>query len=307
LKQANKMKFQLLATALTMLAGTGALAQVDAARPYSLLYAGSGNSTTYSRDYEFGSASLGAGSSLSTRAIGADATGAPFIQISASTDKTFDSTPSADATLTYSWKITTDNPDDRSPVLVHFHTAGWINSEYGFTPYLKDNYNLNRNYTTLGISAYFGTTTQTVYDQRVYGLQIGALNWGVESVAELPSDFGQQNGGTSHAHGSFSESFDILAVANVQNTIILTAAASYSINDYHNFTQQYSQEHYALNAFIDPIITIDSAYSDRYRIEASTIPTVSVPEPEAGLLLVAGLSLIALTRRVSKLRKLQQH
>jgi hypothetical protein len=296
------MEFKLFVTALAMLAGTGALAQVDAARPYSLLHADtSGTPPIYSRNYDFGSASIGGVSSRATSTIGADASGAPFIRISASTDKTFDGTPSVDATLTYFWKITTDNPNDRSPVLVHFSTTGWIDSEYGFAPYKKDTYNLRRNYTTLGVSAYFDTETQIVEDRRVYGLQLGSLNWGVGRVAEQYSNFTNQNGGESYAHGSFSEEFDILAVANVQNTITLSAYASYFIPDYSQYVKQYSQEHYTLNAFIDPTITIDDVYAGKYKIETSVIPVVGVPEPESWALCVAAGVAFGIRRRTNKL------
>lgn len=95
--------------------------------------------------------------------------------------------------------------------------------------------------------------------------------------------------------GSFSHELDYSIYSGLSNTVIMDASARYA----PGAPYLYNLGSVTMDLFVDPIITIDPAYADRYAVEVSYIPYVPmpVPEPESYLLLLAGLGVIAAVRR----------
>ncbi len=246
-----------------------------------------------------------------TTTIGSNAAGVPFVQFSVSTPDT-ENTPNSYAQLNYSWKVSSNNgSSDR--VLVHISTAGWLDYVYGLTP--DDNfYNLplDRPYSYPGasVTAVFSTnsyidspfTTLLNYDQRAYELgfggNYGGFTWGgigTNITSDKTNHFSIENGGEASGHGQFSQSFDIWVRPNTENSISIGGGAGRIQN--HNY-DNYITEYFTINGYIDPIITIDPAYSSNYTLEVSQIPFAPVPVPGAVWLFGSGLlGLLGLKRQ----------
>ncbi len=215
---------------------------------------------------------------LATTTIGSDTSGKPFIQFAAISSG--NNAPSVNAWLDYYWKITS-NSDLHAPVLVHISTSGWINSIYGFTGGGLDFRNgYVPNFTSGYVAASFRSNNGL--DQRSYGIQFGGFQPGVTPIDSYVSDFTKN---TSTAYGEFSNTFDIVVYPNVENYIRLGAGASGGL-PYEN--SEFS-EYFAITGYIDPVITIDSAYSNNYTLEVSNIPFAPVPVPGAVWFFGSGL------------------
>lgn len=95
---------------------------------------------------------------------------------------------------------------------------------------------------------------------------------------------------TASGSGSFSETFSALVMPNLFHTIIMEAHGTPLNSSLYN-DAGYS---WALGGYIDPIITIDPAFADRFSVVQSSIPIVAVPVPEASTLamLLGGLGLL---------------
>lgn len=249
-------------------------------------------------NHEFGTHSLYR-QGLATTTIGADASGTPFISFEATTPNS-DYSPGVGARLDYNWKISSNNGStDR--VLVHISTTGWIDSSYVFTADQPGVYNFNGlNRVDMGVRAVFATNSylgNSLYgDERSYGLVTGgAFNWGVPGVRPVTS-FTERVGGTSTVHGEFDQTFDIWVRPNTVNFIRMEAAAG--LYDQYYAIKQYGKEEYSFKGYIDPVITIDPAYSGNYTLEVSNIPFAPVPVPAAAWLFGTGLlGLVGLKRQ----------
>lgn len=92
--------------------------------------------------------------------------------------------------------------------------------------------------------------------------------------------------------GSFSKDFDFLVQPGLLNYVSMGVNTWYQAGGPYHI---YNLGNVTMDLFVDPIITIDPAYADRYAVEVSYIPYVPmpVPEPESYLLLLAGLGVIA--------------
>ena len=217
---------------------------------------------------------------LATTTIGSDTSGKPFIQFAAISSGNY--APHVGAGLDYYWKIT-NNSNLSGPVLVHISTSGWINSIYGFTGQVDFGNGYVPNFTSGYVGASFRTNNGL--DQRLYGLQFGAFQPGVTPIDSHVSDF-TQNTGT--VHGEFSKTFDIWVNPNFENYIRLGAAAFGELPYEYSEDNPFS-EYFAITGYIDPVITIDSAYSSNYTLEVSNIPFAPVPVPGAVWLFGSGL------------------
>lgn len=223
------------------------------------------------------------------------ASNTPIIHLEGSTSNVPNGPVSGSTNLTYNWEIA---GADGEPVLVHVSTSGYIKYNYGFTPIAYNTYNLSPNLLNVGILAYFGTNTNTGngYDQRNYGLQSGGnLNWGITRV-EPTSNFTQQNGGESSLDKQFAMDFDLWVTPNRENVIALSSMAFLYSNSL--FLNDYAHEHYSFDAFLDPTITIDASYGNKYTLITSDIPALNgvIPEPSEIFLVLIGIAVLCSVR-----------
>lgn len=257
------------------------------------------NLTQY--DTGFGTRSLKGDVGNAAVTIGQDAN-LPYIAFAASTSRTTDSNPNVSASLSYSWEITTlDGKPTNDLVPVTISSSGWFSYSYDMVPKVSGVYNLAPNYMTIGMSASFNTYVGGPLDQHALGMTMGALNWGVERVP-VPSGAQTKYEYKVEVDAGFNQSFSVMARPNYENTVVMQAyAAQYTY--WPNYPAEYAQELWAYSAYIDPVITVDPAYADRYAVMVSAIPNVPlpVPEPDAWLLFMAGAALLgSLKGRVSR-------
>jgi hypothetical protein len=232
---------------------------------------------SYDDSFAFGTHTLSQ-HGLATTTIGSDASGKPFIQFAAISSGNY--APSLNASLDYYWKIT-NSSNLQAPVLVHISTSGWIDSIHGFTGQVDFGNGYVPNSTNGYVSALFQTNGGV--DQRSYGLKFGATNLPDITRIDAISNFTNK---TSTAYDEFSNTFDIWVHPNIENHIQLRASANGSLQSYAN--SQFS-DYFAITGYIDPVITIDSAYSNSYTLEVSNIPFAPVPVPGAVWLFGSGL------------------
>ncbi len=84
---------------------------------------------------------------------------------------------------------------------------------------------------------------------------------------------------------------------NAENRISIGGGAGPGRQPFHEY-DDYITEYYTINGYIDPIITIDPAYSSNYTLEVSNIPFAPVPVPGAVWLFGSGLlGLLGLKRQ----------
>jgi hypothetical protein len=229
--------------------------------------------------------------------IGSNDAGMPFVDVNATATDTYDGYTSASGALTYSWMVSTSDPTERSSVLVHVSTSGEIDGSYGYDP-KPDVNGLLPNITSIGAHVYFGTQLESGYDQREFGLESGGVNFGVQKVY-FDMAATQETGAPYVFQAAFLNSFDLLAVTNVENVIQMYAGAGINTTDGSNWVRSMAREFYSMRAFVDPSIQIDPSYADRVRLEISYIPAVAVPEPGSMALGLAGcvLACAAIRRR----------
>ncbi|MDP3085133.1 MAG: PEP-CTERM sorting domain-containing protein [Rubrivivax sp.] len=123
-------------------------------------------------------------------------------------------------------------------------------------------------------------------EQRGFGASLGSGN---TDTTRRSSPGGSV---TSNESASFSETFSILLRPNASNRVVMDIYGSPRNSDLYNATSvSYS---WALGGYIDPIITIDPAFADRFSVVQSSIPTVAMPVPETSTLfmMLGGLGLL---------------
>lgn len=277
----------------------GAIAAVDSAAAGStLVISGPDFLPLKSRSVDFGPDVVFVNGAKVSRSIGA-VSGAGVVGVSAITNNTSEALVGGDASLAYFWKISSNHPGDKSPVLAHVSTSGSIDATYGYIP-LKQGLNFQTaNPTSVGVSVDFLTATPTGTKTLSYGVETGALHLGAApgveyiSAAPLPD---AHNGAEVNTHRDFNQSFDIWVMPDVQNKITLQAVIQ-AIPLNFVMSGSLARQYYQASAFIDPIIEIDLAYAGNYKLEVSPIPTVAVPEPDTLLLTLAGAATVLLATR----------
>lgn len=208
--------------------------------------------------------------------------------------------------MNYFWTIKAlDGQPADELVPITLHSSGNFHTMYGMLPSVTGVYNLAPNYLTLGIAASFNTwaaynpITGSSIDQRSLGLTMGGLNWGTDRV-EVPSGGQTQYEYKVMVDASFDQSFNLMARPGYENSITMQAGG-FLYTNWPNYPASYATELWSFHAYIDPIITIDPAFADRYVLQVSDIPYVAqVPEPATGWLLSAAFGLLALQWRRSK-------
>jgi hypothetical protein len=219
--------------------------------------------------------------------IGQSNEGAPFVNLGATSSNTKDGLGAAHGELDYSWTILSEDPSDETPVLVHISSYGFIASTYqtyGDGIHSTPHPNSANASIILTLS---NKKSNGLFDTKSYGLEYGQINEGVGRITDSTNT--TNNLATTNAFGEFSRIIDVYAIPNKSNEIRLAATATFNPGYFFN---DFTREAYSIQAFIDPKITIDSAFASKYRLEVSEIPVVAVPEPQAIIMCAAGMSLL---------------
>lgn len=243
----------------------------------------------------YGLNGLSAGPAAAQAAVGADAGGLPFVSASSSSVNVGSATASASAWSRYSWAIVGDAASGEF-VPVTITTSGHILTSYGFDAY-QSQYNLLANSVRAAAVSSFDTATDHGRDQRTYGLQTPGFNFGGTTIFQ--PEIAQGNSGRAVIDESFEFSFTLMVQANVENFITMQAASDLYLNS--TTTSRYGQEWYSSVAYVDPLIRIDPAYSTRFSLLQSAVPTLilgnAVPEPSSLALGLGALACLVLARR----------
>lgn len=238
---------------------------------------------------EFGShqAVAAGGQARASLSVGADGTGVPFIAFSAAASGRF----FADAygSLAYHW-VVQGALGSSELVPVTITSLGNIRGQFtGQSLRANVRAGASVNGLTMGISNTFETaTTGGRQDIRNYGLESGNVNFGVTNVVFTDPALSAPGGSvTATGEASLSESFTLMVYPNVANRIVMRVKG---------YGADCSSDLYAcswaINGFLDPVITIDPGYASRFSVLQSDIPMVPVPEASTWAMLLAGLGLL---------------
>lgn len=242
---------------------------------------------------EFGShQAVGAGGQARANlSVGTDGAAVPFIAFNAAA-----SGPSwADVTgsLAYHW-VVQGAPGSSELVPVTITSLGNIRGQVTAQSLRPDaRAGVSANWLSMGIS----NTFTTGGDERTYGLETGNVNFGATNVVFTDPALSAPGGSvTATGAASFSETFTLMVYPNATNQITMRvrgAVVGFSSNDHYAYS-------WAMNGYLDPVITIDPAYASRFSVLQSDIPMVPVPEASTLAMMLAGLvSLLLFARRRS--------
>lgn len=150
-----------------------------------------------------------------------------------------------------------------------------------------------------GAVASFRTYTEAGEQTQSYGVTTQGYNYGVTRVEPVSDPSAIYN---FSFYGAFDVTFDLWVEADRVNLITLRTMNLLVLDQYASATgynydgQPAGQERAFTTAFVDPVITIDEAFADRYQLVQAFIPaldTHAVPEPGT-LALVFGAGVAAL-------------
>ena len=253
--------FALLPILLSSIQNSYATA-VDVAQARSIIYL----DALSSEIEEFGKYSIEEGNKAIVTNTGTDAAGTPYVSLSASRPFLGAGQFEGFASIVYYWQIT-GNEGSVAPILVHFSTTSVLSGA-------------DTGLFQLAVGAGFYTNIATGIDQRSIGFQ--SYGNGVNGSFSP----------TTAATAIQTVAFDLWVTPNlVENYIYMSAIAVFNPGPI-----PYSPGIFSIYAFVDPIITIDSQYGSKYKLEVSDMPffPTSVPELKPlELLLIAGLFLFA--------------
>lgn len=234
--------------------------------------------------------SYGGGQARAGATIGANGAGVPFIAYSASASGR--SFALATAQLDYYWSVAGDAAaGELIPVTITTLGSVWGQvTARAMQP--NDQVDASADWLASNVSTSLWTwSVGGRQEHRTYGVNLG---YDVGTTRSAP-------GGsvTSNDSASFSETFTVMVYPNAGNRVVMDVYGSARNSDLYNRTDVAFS--WALGGYIDPIITIDAAFADRFSVVQSSIPIVAVPVPEASTLVMmfsglAGL-LLAVRRR----------
>lgn len=186
----------------------------------------------------------------------------PFIAFNATSANTATASPNLKGNLGHEWSIT-GTAVDGELIPVTITTLGHFAGQITATSLRADRrVGASANWLGIGISSRFDTWGAAGLDTQTYGVSSGNVNMGVTRVSF--DDPGLSAiGGTVTASGeaAFSKTFTVLVRPNVRNAIGMFVLGGEGNTSLASSDVQYS---WALGGYIDPVITIDSAYAARF-------------------------------------------
>lgn len=278
---------------LLMTVATAAMADtaVPGAR-FSSVAILTGPNYQYSESFAAGTNAVGRSDGSASVTMGANAQLVPFIAFNAtSADRAMGSAYVA-GNLGYEWSIA-GTAADGELIPVTITTLGHYAGQVTATALRADvKVGASVNWMGIGISSRFDTWGAAGLDTLTYGVTSGNLNWGVTRV--LFDDTAQSApGGTVTATGeaAFSTTFTVLVRPNIRNAIDMQV---YGAEGNYSLASSDADYSWAFDGYIDPVITIDAAFADRFSLVQSSIPIVAVPVSEASTLamMFAGLGML---------------
>ncbi len=229
-------------------------------------------------------ASFGGALARASATVGANGAAVPFIAYSVSASGR--SFALATAQLVYYWSVTGTAVDgELIPVTITTlgNVWGQVTARATFAEQQVEA-SASWLWSTVGISMETWSGADGRAELRGFGASLGSVD-----TSRRSSPGGSA---TSSESASFSESFSILLRPNASNRVVMDIYGSPRNSDLYNTTSvAYS---WALGGYIDPIITIDPAFADRFSVVQSSIPVVAMPVPEASTLamMLGGLGLL---------------
>ena len=285
----NLSSFLLLAAVAGL--ATPAAAALPAATANTVLSAGSGLAPSVQViSPEFGShqAVYAGGLARASLSMGADGAGIPFIAFSAAASG--GSVADVYGSLVYHW-VVQGEPRSRELVPVTITSLGNIRGQMTAQSLLADRrVGASANGLNMAIS---NTFTTGVFD-RTYGLETGRINFGATNVVFTDPALSAPGGSvTATGEASFSETFTLMVYPNETNQILMRVRGFGE-----NFSSETVAYSWAINGYLDPVITIDPAYASRFSVVQSDIPMVPVPEAATWAMLLTGLgTMVGVVRR----------
>jgi len=234
---------------------------------------------------------------------GANEDSIPYIRFAGSTSQRGAASADVSGTMRYYWSIVGEASNDEL-IPVTISTLGYFSSSLtAFSLLPGRSVNASLDWMTVAVATNFATWgSEGALDSRSYGVFSGNAEFG-QSQTLVRKDFEEVSsapGGSVKTTGtaSFSETFTILAQANQINEIALLTRGQETGGGNGTWLSIYEAEYsYSYSGYVDPIITIDAAFADRFRLVQSSIPivpdTTPVPEPSTFVLALCGLAAIS--------------
>lgn len=273
-------------------------AAVPAATASTVVFAGStlvpsDRQQIFTPDFGIHQAVAAGGQARASVALGAGADSVPFIAFSAAASGR--SLADLSGSLTYHWVVQGDSSD---LVPVTITSLGHIRAQVTAQSLRADmKAGASANWLGMGISNRFETwSTGGRQDSRVYGLESGNRNMGATDVVFTDPDLSAPGGSvTATGEASFSKTFTLMVYPNVTNTIVMQVSGGVANGLYNYDDPVYS---WTMSGYLDPVITIDAAYTSRFNVVQSDIPMVPVPEAATWAMLLTGLgTMVGVVRR----------
>jgi len=234
------------------------------------------------------------GQAQASVSLGANSDSIPFIAFSAgASGRSF---ADLSGQLIYYW-VVQGAPGSSELVPVTITSLGRISAQVtaqAVDPNLRAN--ASANWLGMLASNTFETwSTGGRQDVRTYGVNSGNRSGPNPVSFTDPGPSAPGGSVTASGEASFSKTFTMMVYPNVANRIVMQVSAGVGNSTLYNSSDPVFS--WNLSGYLDPVITIDPSYVDRFSVLQSDIPMVPVPEPTTLATLLVGLGVLASMRR----------